>query len=524
MCTSSETRDTDSLTEHSPLKQSVRSRREKGSCDCVAARHVLAIWGFFGFVNLFTLRVDLSVSLVAMVNNSNNHINNSNQSAQYGNFTWGEGTQGIILGSFFCGYFTTQIPGGWLAVVVGGKRLFGLGIMVTSLLTLFTPMAASFSLYALIAVRVLEGAAQGIAFPSMHTLLGKWAPVWERSRLVSFTYAGGQIGTIITLLMTGIICDSSTLGGWPSTFYIFGAAGFLWSIGWMIFIYDCPAQHPRITKEELKYIEDSIGETSSPFNSSKRTPIPWRKIFLCKGLWAIVAAHMAADWGCFTMMTCLPQFMKKILKFDLKQDGIISSLPYMVLFLTNTISGPAADYIRGRGLLSTKATRKLMNSIGLLVPVGFMVSVGYAGHNPTLVIALLCLAIGLNGFTLAGYSVNHLDIAPKYAGLMMSISNTFGTTTGFIGPAVVGALTNHNETMAEWRIFFFITAGVFATGGLVFLFLSEGEPAAWYHELTVQEEQKKLAVNSAADDKDQKAIYIPDKYRRIGRRAIRSCP
>ena len=45
-------------------------------------------------------------------------------------------------------------------MIVGGKKLFGLGIMVTSLLTLLTPLAASFSLYTLIAVRVLEGAAQ----------------------------------------------------------------------------------------------------------------------------------------------------------------------------------------------------------------------------------------------------------------------------------------------------------------------------------------------------------------------------
>ena len=64
---------------------------------------------------------------------------------------------GIILGSFFYGYIFTQLPGGWIASKYGAKRVFGYGVLCTSILTLLTPLAAKFSIYALIAVRVLEG-------------------------------------------------------------------------------------------------------------------------------------------------------------------------------------------------------------------------------------------------------------------------------------------------------------------------------------------------------------------------------
>lgn len=37
------------------------------------------------------------------------------------------------------------------------SKLFGIGVGVTALLTLFTPAAANMSVYALIAVRVVEG-------------------------------------------------------------------------------------------------------------------------------------------------------------------------------------------------------------------------------------------------------------------------------------------------------------------------------------------------------------------------------
>lgn len=36
------------------------------------------------------------------------------------------------------------------------------------------------------------------------------------------------------------------------------------------------------------------------------------------------------------------------------------------------------------------------------------------------------LALGFLGLSRGGFSVNHMDIAPKYAGVVMGISNTAG--------------------------------------------------------------------------------------------------
>ena len=64
---------------------------------------------------------------------------------------------GLILGSFFFGYVITQLPGGWLGTRFGGKYLLGLGVLCTSVLTIFTPLAARHSVGMLILVRILEG-------------------------------------------------------------------------------------------------------------------------------------------------------------------------------------------------------------------------------------------------------------------------------------------------------------------------------------------------------------------------------
>ena len=52
----------------------------------------------------------------------------------------------------------------------------------------------------------------------------------------------------------------------------------------------------------------------------------------------------------------------------------------------------------------------------------------------------LSLALGLGGLTWAGFGVNHLDVAPKYAAILMGISNTVGTIPGILSPALTGAI------------------------------------------------------------------------------------
>ena len=46
-------------------------------------------------------------------------------SVQGSTFDWTEGDKQLILGSFFWGYVMTELPGGRLAELIGGHRVFG---------------------------------------------------------------------------------------------------------------------------------------------------------------------------------------------------------------------------------------------------------------------------------------------------------------------------------------------------------------------------------------------------------------
>lgn len=64
---------------------------------------------------------------------------------------------GQILAAFFYGYIITQIPGGLLAQKIGGRWVYGIGIVMTAVLTLLTPIAAYTNVWLLVVVRALEG-------------------------------------------------------------------------------------------------------------------------------------------------------------------------------------------------------------------------------------------------------------------------------------------------------------------------------------------------------------------------------
>ena len=71
-----------------------------------------------------------------------------------------------------------------------------------------------------------------------------------------------------------------------------------------------------------------------------------------------------------------------------------------------------------------------------------IVVAGYS-HTPFVAVMSMCVGVAMSGLLHSGYEVNILDIAPGLAGIVMGISNTAGTTTGFLSPLLVGYMTEN---------------------------------------------------------------------------------
>lgn len=187
----------------------------------------------------------------------------------------------------------------------------------------------------------------------------------------------------------------------------------IWCAVWLICITESPLEDKHITKQELKYIIDSIGPTDDSKSkiyvisiSSNNMIIcvheqlprisiyvsifdffflvvslldyPWKDILTSMPVWAITCAHFCENWGFYTLLTQLPSYMngnhlyniifllKKIslyltilvhttdvLKFNIGKGSLLSALPYLVMSIILQFSGFFVDWLRKNEILTT---------------------------------------------------------------------------------------------------------------------------------------------------------------------------
>ncbi|XP_066137490.1 putative inorganic phosphate cotransporter isoform X2 [Euwallacea fornicatus] len=456
--------------------------------DCIKSRHILGILGFLGFANVYAMRVNLSVAIVAMVNqttpivpsNQSNfdhcpvlNVTNSTTPSD-GEFNWDERTQGIVLGSFFYGYVLTQIPGGRLAEMFGGKMVYGFGVLITAVFTLLSPIAARINFPLFIIVRVLEGMGEGVTFPSMHAMLAKWIPPLERSKFGAYVYAGTNFGTILSLPLSGWLCSLKLWGGWPLSFYLFGILGIIWFVFWMMFVYDSPSAHPRIDRQEQAFILASIG----PQDEDKGS-VPWLKMFTCLPLWAILVTQCGNSWAFYTILTELPTYMAQILHFKIETNAVLSAIPYLTSWWAGIFFSIFADWLLLKGYISLSMSYKLWNSVASIIPSLGLIGVAYVGCDKVAVQLLLAIPGAFGGAQYAGNQMNHIALSPKYAGTMYGITNAASNMCGFLAPYVIGLLINGRETLGQWRMVFYLAAGINIGANLFYVAFASAKEVAW---------------------------------------------
>ncbi|XP_053609606.1 putative inorganic phosphate cotransporter [Plodia interpunctella] len=474
----------------SSCRNLVENELAEETTGCFKSRTVLGIMGFLGFANVYAMRVNLSVAIVAMINSttpmpSNDSTldvcpapapSNNSMPIKPGDFNWTAEQQSIILGSFFYGYVLTQIPGGRIAEKFGGKLVYGVGVLLTAIFTILSPIAAFVDFKFFIAVRVLEGLGEGVTYPAMHAMLARWIPPMERSKFAAYVYAGSNIGTVISLPISGWLCTLDFGGGWPLCFYLFGGLGIVWFIAWMLLVYDSPQRHPRICPKEVEYITACIG----PQDDHPSMSIPWGKFLTCVPLWAILIAQCGQSWLFYTQLTELPTYMQNILHFDIVSNSTLSAVPYLTSWIAGILFSIFADWLLVKGWISRITSMKLWNTVAAFLPAFGLLGIAWAGCDRLTVMLLLSITSMFGGAVYAGNQMNHIDLSPQFAGTMYGITNAASNICGFMAPYVIGRIiSSDQQTLGQWREVFYLAAAIDLGANLFYLFFASAEEQDW---------------------------------------------
>uniref|UniRef100_A0A2K5EYB0 Solute carrier family 17 member 7 n=1 Tax=Aotus nancymaae TaxID=37293 RepID=A0A2K5EYB0_AOTNA len=306
----------------------------------------------------------------------------------------------------------------------------------------------------------------------------------------STTHRGGHVvvqsyaGAVVAMPLAGVLVQYS---GWSSVFYVYGSFGIFWYLFWLLVSYESPALHPSISEEERKYIEDAIGESAKLMNPLTKFSTPWRRFFTSMPVYAIIVANFCRSWTFYLLLISQPAYFEEVFGFEISKVGLVSALPHLVMTIIVPIGGQIADFLRSRRIMSTTNVRKLMNCGGFGMEATLLLVVGYS-HSKGVAISFLVLAVGFSGFAISGFNVNHLDIAPRYASILMGISNGVGTLSGMVCPIIVGAMTKH-KTREEWQYVFLIASLVHYGGVIFYGVFASGEKQPWAEPEELSEEK-----------------------------------
>ena len=134
-----------------------------------------------GILIVYCLRVNMSVAAQDMRNELN----------------WSETEKGLVLSAFYWGYALGQIPASRLAAMYGARDLFGLSVLIPSIITLFVPAACRSSFSLALFSRAFLGFIESASFPCVFHFLPTWVPLNEKPLMLSCIVSGMYIVRIL---------------------------------------------------------------------------------------------------------------------------------------------------------------------------------------------------------------------------------------------------------------------------------------------------------------------------------------
>ncbi|XP_035444441.2 sialin [Spodoptera frugiperda] len=459
------------------------------------ARYILSVLGSIGFAIVYGLKVNLSVAMVGMLNHTalkkaqagagtpgaagpeecTAPGGASNATEQDGPFTWSSEVQGIVLSCYFWGYLVSQLPAARIAELYSAKWVMFFSVFINVVCTLLTPVMCNLHYIGVVLMRIGEGIGGGVTFPAMHTMLSKWAPPSERSFMAALTYAGTSLGTVISMLMAGVL---TVHFGWESVFYVMGGLSLIWCVLWVVMVQDTPQQQRFMNNAERTMILQALGNQENQ-GPKPKIPMPWGKVFKSPPFLSILVAHTCSNFGWYMVLIELPFYMKQVLKFNMTENALAVSMPFLSLWFFSMTLSRTLDWLREKKYITTSTARKIATGFASLVPAICLLAICYIGCNRSAAVIIMATAVTSIGGMFCGFLSNHIDIAPNFAGTLMALTNTVATIPGIVVPIFVGYVTHGDQTITAWRKIFFTTIGLYAVELVTYTVFGSGEEQPW---------------------------------------------
>ncbi|MBM3357166.1 MAG: MFS transporter [Betaproteobacteria bacterium] len=311
-------------------------------------------------------------------------------------------------------YALMQIPAGYLSDRFGPARLFFIGLLGWSALSLAFGLIHAFWLALL--TQFVAGFFRALLFAPGLALLASWFPPGRRATAMSLFMLGGFTGSIVLALVGPLL---AALYGWRAAFIFFSALG----IGAALIYKAYAKENPR-APQQLALLD--------VFRLA-RYPVLW----VCSGL----------QFVRFTVVTAFNFWLPSLLVADrglsVQEAGLVMAMSAALMAPSSTLGGYVSDRLGNPPLVIGAALAILACTSTLLVAVES--------------VPLLLLVIAVNSIFLQFYFgplflVPMEVLGPRTAGTATGFTNLFANIGGLLTAYALGVVKDQTGAFT-WGFF-----------------------------------------------------------------------
>jgi len=321
-----------------------------------------------------------------------------------------------VVVAFQLSYTIMFSVGGRLMDYLGTRAGMALSVGVWSLASAAHAVAAG--PLGLGVARFFLGVGEGSCFPAATKGAVEWFPLEKRVLAIGIANGGSAFGAVIAPPLTALLAARF---GWRGAFVATGVLGLLWLTAWLAaFRFGAPSSAAPV--------------------SAKAGMVPVSSLLGDSRVRLVLVARFLFDPVFYFYMFWIPQYLARERKFSLEEIGAYYWIPFLVLGISNILSGRLSDLLVQRGWAPRKARSVLLTVAALLTPVSWLAAIA---PSPQWAIALMSGLMLAHGLWISNFLGLLSDMFPSRAiATVTGLSGTVGGVGGMLSSLVVGAVVD----------------------------------------------------------------------------------
>ena len=336
---------------------------------------------------------------------------------------------GLIGSAFIWVYAAFALVAGFAADRWARKILVIGGCIFWSVMTWGTAWCSQF--WQFIIVRASDGLGEAFYLPPAMSLLADYHGSKTRSTAFSFHFSGTYLGILAGGSLGALLAQHF---GWRFPFYFFGGLGITLSLIFLKFL-----------KEPLRGAAEEKLDNPLTIKRESSDTLLENLLYLWKHPEALLlmVGFGSACIVSYSFFTWTPTFFYEKFHLSLTAAGFSAVLYLQLSSIAGAlIFGKISDFLSSRVV----GIRVMLQTIGLLLGIFFIIMIGKANTWNQVIIAFLGFGFAKGGYEGGLFPALYETILVNKRGVISGMNSLIGAVLGGVGPTIMGAIMSFGKT------------------------------------------------------------------------------